>query len=95
MTAGVVSRLMNGIPIDATIALQPQGAAQIVDALGGLNVAVDEDMDYDDNYGELHIHLGAKSTTWTGSQVKYQYIHGTTPSILVLDGDRLCSKCCA
>ncbi len=25
--------------------------------MGGLNVNVDEDMDYDDNYGDLHIHL--------------------------------------
>jgi polyisoprenyl-teichoic acid--peptidoglycan teichoic acid transferase len=68
-TARVVSALMGGIPIDATVALQPEGAAQIVDAMGGLNVNVDEDMDYDDNNGALHIHLKKGEQYLTGSQV--------------------------
>ncbi|MBV8149611.1 MAG: LCP family protein [Candidatus Eremiobacteraeota bacterium] len=68
-TARVVSTLMGGIPIDATVALQPDGAAQIVDAMGGLNVNVDEDMDYDDNNGALHIHLKKGEQYLTGSQV--------------------------
>jgi LCP family protein required for cell wall assembly len=65
----VVSRLFGGIPIDAVVALQPEGAAQIVDAMGGLNVDVDENMDYDDNYGDLHIHLKKGEQYLTGSQV--------------------------
>ncbi|HTU82226.1 MAG TPA: LCP family protein [Candidatus Acidoferrales bacterium] len=69
MSAAVVSTLMGGIPIDATIALQPEGAAQIVDALGGLNVDVDENMDYDDDNGDLHIHLKKGEQYLTGSQV--------------------------
>ena len=69
MTQQVVSTLLGGIPIDATIALQPEGAAQIVDAMGGLNVNVDENMDYDDNYGQLHIHLKKGEQYLTGSQV--------------------------
>ena len=68
-TAKAVSTLMGGIPIDATVALQPEGAAQIVDAMGGLNVNVDEDMDYDDNNGALHIHLKRGEQYLTGSQV--------------------------
>ena len=60
---------MGGIPIDATIALQPEGAAQIVDAMGGLNVDVDENMDYDDNNGQLHIHLKKGEQYLNGSQV--------------------------
>jgi len=68
-TAKVVSALMGGVPIDATIALQPEGASQIVDAMGGLNVDVDEDMDYDDNNGALHIHLKKGEQYLTGSQV--------------------------
>jgi LCP family protein required for cell wall assembly len=68
-TAKVVTALMGGIPISATIALQPEGAAQIVDAMGGLNVKVDENMDYDDNNGQLHIHLTAGEHYLTGSQV--------------------------
>jgi LCP family protein required for cell wall assembly len=68
-SAKVVSTLMGGIPIDATISLRPQGVAQIVDAMGGLNVNVDENMDYDDNNGELHIHLKKGEQYLTGSQV--------------------------
>ncbi len=68
-TAAVVSTLMGGVPISATIALQPEGAAQIVDAMGGLNVNVDEDMDYDDNNGQLHVHLKKGEHYLTGSQV--------------------------
>lgn len=69
MSARVVSALMGGIPIDATIALQPEGAARIVDAMGGMNVDVDEDMNYDDNNGDLHIHLKKGEQYLTGSQV--------------------------
>jgi len=64
-----VSALMGGIPIDATIALQPDGAAQIVDAMGGLNVNVDEDMNYGDNAGLLHIHLKKGQQFLKGSDV--------------------------
>jgi len=37
--------------------------------MGGLNVNVDENMDYDDNYGQLHIHLKKGEQYLTGSQV--------------------------
>jgi polyisoprenyl-teichoic acid--peptidoglycan teichoic acid transferase len=69
MSAKVVSALMGGIPIDATIALQPEGAAKIVDAMGALTVNVDEDMDYDDNGGDLHIHLKKGPQSLSGDQV--------------------------
>jgi polyisoprenyl-teichoic acid--peptidoglycan teichoic acid transferase len=68
-SARAVSALLGGAPIDAIVALQPEGAAQIVDAMGGLNVNVDEPMDYDDNNGELHIHLRQGEQYLTGSQV--------------------------
>lgn len=68
-SARTVSALLGGVPIDAVVALQPEGAAQIVDAMGGLNVNVDEAMDYDDNNGELHIHLKQGEQYMTGSQV--------------------------
>ena len=42
-SAKAVARLLGGVPIDATIALQPDGAAQIVDAMGGLRVDVRDD----------------------------------------------------
>jgi polyisoprenyl-teichoic acid--peptidoglycan teichoic acid transferase len=68
-SARTVSALLGGVPIDAIVALQPEGAAQIVDAMGGINVNVDEPMDYDDNNGELHIHLKKGEQYLTGSQV--------------------------
>ena len=69
MSARVVSALLGGAPIDAIIALQPEGAAQIVDAMGGLNVDVNETMNYDDDNGDLHIHLKKGEQYLTGSQV--------------------------
>ncbi|HEV3152621.1 MAG TPA: LCP family protein [Candidatus Baltobacteraceae bacterium] len=68
LVAGIVSKLIRA-PIDATIALRPEDAKQIVDAMGGLNVDVDEDMDYDDNAGDLHIHLRKGEQYLTGGQV--------------------------
>jgi len=67
-TARVVSALI-GVPIDATLAIDPQGAKQIVDAMGGLNVNVETDMNYDDNFGDLHIHLKQGEQYLTGGGV--------------------------
>jgi LCP family protein required for cell wall assembly len=69
MTARVTAKLMGGIPIDAIVALQPEGAATLVDAMGGLDVNVDEDMEYDDNNSGLHIHLRKGEQHLWGSQV--------------------------
>lgn len=68
LTARLVGRL-TGAHIDSTIAVDPFGAKQITDALGGLNVNVERDMDYDDNYGNLHIHLKKGEQFLSGGQV--------------------------
>jgi LCP family protein required for cell wall assembly len=68
-TARVASKLFGGAPIDAIVALQPEGAAAIVNAMGGLDVNVDESMDYDDNGGGLHIHLKKGEQHLSGDQV--------------------------
>ena len=68
LTARVVSEL-TGATVDATMVVSPEGAKQIVDAMGGLNVAVEKRMDYDDNYGNLHIHLKPGEQFLTGGQV--------------------------
>lgn len=68
-TARVVSKLLGGAPVDAIVALQPEGAAAIVDAIGGLDVNVKEPMNYDDDAGALHIHLAAGHRHLTGDQV--------------------------
>jgi LCP family protein required for cell wall assembly len=67
-TARAVTAL-TGVPIDATLAVDPQGAKQIVDAVGGLNIDVENDMNYDDNYGNLHIHLKKGEQFLTGGGV--------------------------
>ncbi len=68
-TAKVVGKLLGDIPIDAIVALQPEGAAEIVEAMGGLDVNVAQSMAYDDNNGDLHIHLKAGQQHLTGAQV--------------------------
>jgi LCP family protein required for cell wall assembly len=40
-----------------TMVLDFDGFKHVIDALGGVTVNVDRDMDYDDNWGDLHIHL--------------------------------------
>ena len=69
-TARAVTAL-TGVPIDATLAVDPQGAKQIVDAIGGLNINVETDMNYDDNYGDLHIHLKQGEQFLTGGGVMH------------------------
>lgn len=46
-----------GIASDKYVALDFQGFEQAIDLLGGVDLAVDKKMDYDDNWGHLHIHL--------------------------------------
>ena len=46
-----------GIPSDNYITLDFEGFEQAIDILGGVDLAVDKKMDYDDNWGRLHIHL--------------------------------------
>ena len=45
------------IPSDYYAALDFSGFEQAIDLLGGVNLTVDKKMDYDDNWGHLHIHL--------------------------------------
>ncbi len=68
LTAGVVSAL-TGATIDAAMVVSPEGAKQLVDGLGGVNIDVEKDMDYDDNYGDLHIHLKKGEQFLSGGQV--------------------------
>ncbi|MCL5774039.1 MAG: LCP family protein, partial [Firmicutes bacterium] len=46
-----------GVPIDYYVILKIEGAKKLVDILGGISVNVEKDMDYDDSWGHLHIHL--------------------------------------
>lgn len=46
-----------GIGSGKYLALDFEGFEQAIDKLGGVDLAVDKKMDYDDNWGHLHIHL--------------------------------------
>ncbi len=46
-----------GIPSDKYLSLDFTGFEQAIDILGGVDLVVDKKMDYDDNWGHLHIHL--------------------------------------
>ena len=67
LTRKVVSEFL-GVPIHHYVIIKVSGAAQLVDALGGLVVDVEKNMDYDDNWGNLHIHLKAGEQLLRGDQ---------------------------
>lgn len=46
-----------GVPIDFYAQVNLDGFVNIVDAIGGVDVYVQEDMDYDDPLQDLHIHI--------------------------------------
>ena len=46
-----------GIPVDYTVQVDLRGFEALVNAIGGVTFNVPVDMDYDDPYQDLHIHL--------------------------------------
>lgn len=46
-----------GIPIHHYIRTNFEGLIGLVDEIGGVELYVEKDLDYDDNWGQLHIHL--------------------------------------
>jgi LCP family protein required for cell wall assembly len=56
ITKDAVEHLL-GVPIDRVIVLDFDAFEKMIDLVGGVNVDVPKRMDYDDNAGELHIHL--------------------------------------
>ncbi len=63
----VISEFL-GIPLHKYVIVKVAGAAKMVDAVGGLQIDVEKDMDYDDNWGQLHIHLRAGEQILQGEQ---------------------------
>lgn len=52
-----VEHVLKGVKIDKTIVLNYQAFQEMVDIVGGVPITVDKKMDYDDNAGNVHIHL--------------------------------------
>lgn len=63
----VVSEFL-GIPIHHHLVVKVSGAKALIDVIGGLPIDVEKDMDYDDNWGKLHIHLKKGPQVLDGEQ---------------------------
>lgn len=63
-----VTEKLLGIQIDKYTVVRIELAKKIVDELGGITVDVEKDMDYDDNWGLLHVHLKKGKQTLMGEQ---------------------------
>ncbi len=50
-------QLENGAYFDRYIIVNSNGLKEFIDAIGGIDVPVTEQMDYDDSWGHLHIHF--------------------------------------
>lgn len=58
-----------GLPgFDRYIVLRVDATKSLIDAIGGIDVPVDEAMNYDDSWGHLHIHFTAGMHHMTGDQ---------------------------
>lgn len=57
-----------GVPVDYYICTNFQGFAEMIDALGGIEVTVTDAMNYDDNAGNLHIHFQEGKQRLNGEQ---------------------------
>jgi len=58
-----------GIKIDYHVVIKQEAIEGAINALGGVKMKVEKDMDYDDNWGHLHIHLKKGVQTLNGEQV--------------------------
>lgn len=65
------------IPINYYVKVDVTGFTRLVDAIGGVPIDVEKDMDYDDNAGNLHIHLKKGPQTLNGEDaldyVRYRH----------------------
>lgn len=67
-TIDTVSQFL-GINIDHYVVIKQEAIQKVIDELGGLKLKVAKDMDYDDNWGQLHVHLKAGEYQLNGEQV--------------------------
>jgi len=67
-TQKAVEGLLPGVHVDQSVVLNFQAFQHLVDIVGGVDVNVPKKMDYDDDAGELHIHLKPGSQHLDGDQ---------------------------
>ena len=86
-TESTIAQWLNVRP-DYYMVLNIDATKRLVDALGGVDVNVEHQMDYDDAWGHLHVHLKPGEQHLDGSQAvgfaRFRHAnHGVTPE----DGD--------
>lgn len=57
VTKEAIQQILPGVEIDKVVDLDFEAIQKLVDIVGGVEVNVPKEMNYDDNAGELHIHL--------------------------------------
>lgn len=69
---------VTGVTIDRVVVLNFEAFKSMIDMLGGIEVYVPRNMDYDDNAGDLHIHLkkGRQVLTGYNAMCYVRYRHG-------------------
>jgi len=81
-----------GIPIDYTVKINFKGFSDVVDALGGIDVYVDQDMRYTDEAGGTYIDLKKGQQILNGDQaldfVRYRQSNGGTRESSDLERNR-------
>ncbi|MBE7379915.1 MAG: LCP family protein [Leptolyngbya sp. SIO1E4] len=68
LAAESVSDLLGGVTIDRYVRINVQGVEKLVDALGGVNINVPQDMKYQDDSQHLYINLKAGEQHLDGDQ---------------------------
>ena len=69
-----------GIPIHQYVVLDLKGFSALIDALGGIDIYVESDMDYEDPEGGLNIHLKQGYQHLDGNQAQ-QYLRYRSPEL--------------
>lgn len=69
-----------GVCPDYYVLMNFGGFEKAIDAMGGVRVSVDKQLDYDDSWGNLHIHLTPGQQVLNGNQamgfVRYRHANG-------------------
>lgn len=65
LTAETIHDFLGVIP-DASLVVDYKMLQHVIDQLGGVTVNVDKKLDYDDNWGNLHVHLNPGTQTLNG-----------------------------
>ena len=68
-----------GIPIDRYVKTDVNGFRAIVDLIGPIELDVEKRMDYDDNWGNLHIHLKPGRQLLDGEKAEATCAFATMP----------------